>query len=82
MGSLMKASAIVMAIPESTGDVLKRLITSCLCDVLFYDGEGRIVVTIDSADVQERLDKMRSIRAIPNVISVSMASDCVKDGRQ
>ena len=69
----MISGIVVMASPERTGHVLKGLIASGCCDIHCYDGRGRILVTIESRNAQEKIDQMKNIRAIPHVISVYRA---------
>ena len=69
---------VVMASPERIGPVLKGLIASGFCEIHCYDGQGRILVTIESNNTEEKKDKMNNIQAIPYVISVSRAYALLK----
>lgn len=69
----MNVSSIVLkAKPEHFDEVLAGLKKSDICDVHFHDEAGRIVVTIEGANINEEMEKMKLLSQITNVLSAEM----------
>ncbi len=70
----MNVSSIVLkAKPEHFQEVLAGLEESDICDVHFHDEMGRIVVTIEGANINEEMEKMKLLSKTQNVLSAEMA---------
>ena len=66
------SSVVVQTVPKFLDDVVEALKNSDACDYHMHDEKGRIIITIEGADVSEELKKMKVIEMIPHVISAEM----------
>ena len=66
------SSVVVQTVPKYLEDVIESLKNSDACDYHMHDEKGRIIITIEGADVSEELKKMKVIEMIPHVISAEM----------
>ena len=66
------SSIVIKAKPEHFDEVLRGLKASDICDVHFHDELGRIVVTIEGANINEEMEKMKLLSQAANVLSAEM----------
>lgn len=66
------SSIVIKAKPGHFEAVLRELKDSDICDVHFHDELGRIVVTIEGANINEEMEKMKALSQAPNVLSAEM----------
>jgi len=66
------SSIVVQTVPKFLDEVVESLKNSDACDYHMHDEKGRIIITIEGADVSEELKKMKVIEMIPHVISAEM----------
>ena len=66
------SSVVVQTVPKFLDEVVGSLKNSDACDYHLHDEKGRIIITIEGADVSEELKKMKVIEMIPHVISAEM----------
>ena len=66
------SSIVVQTLPKNLEEVVKALKASGVCDYFMHDELGRVIVTIEGNGDQEKLKKLKVIKAIPNVISADM----------
>lgn len=64
---------VVKAAPKQVDDVMEALRASGLCEVYFHDNAGRIIVTVEGADTNEEIRKMKEIMGLPGVICANLA---------
>lgn len=70
----MNISGIVIKTSsERLEDVIASLLQSGLCEVHFHDPNGVIIATIEGADTNEEIRKMREIMNMPHVYSAQLA---------
>jgi len=70
----MNVSGIVVkTTPEHLQDVINAINNVDYCEVHFHDNEGRIVATIEGETTDEQMERMKTIQAIPFVISASLS---------
>ncbi|HAK60499.1 MAG TPA: nitrate reductase [Nitrospiraceae bacterium] len=67
------SSAVVKTRPEHVQDVLNALRAVDHCETPFHDDQGRIVVTIEGETISEEMQTLRTIQAIPHVLSAELA---------
>ena len=76
----MTISGIVVACrPEhlaETRETLKRLDWA---DVHYTDPKGRLVVTIEATDVDESMDRLKQLQALPRVLMAELAEYCIEE---
>jgi len=66
------SSIVVKTLEENINTVVKSLKESSACDYHMHDKEGRIIITIEGANVEEDLKKLRVIEELPFVIAAEM----------
>ena len=66
------SSVVVQTVPKFLDEVVEALKNSDACDYHLHDPKGRIIITIEGADVSEELKKMKVIEMIPHVVSAEM----------
>ncbi len=66
------SSIVVQTVPKFLDEVVESLKNSDACDYHLHDEKGRIIITIEGADVSEELKKMKVIEMIPHVVSAEM----------
>jgi len=66
------SSVVVQTVPKYLEEVVESLKNSDACDYHLHDEKGRVIITIEGADVSEELKKMKVIEMIPHVISAEM----------
>jgi nitrate reductase NapD len=66
------SSIVIQTNPEFLEELVNKIKESDLCEYHIHDEKGRIIVTIEGANVDEEIAKMKQIQAIPKVISASL----------
>ncbi len=66
------SSIVVKASPEHLDKVLKTIKEGDVCEYHLHDEQGRIIVTIEGANVEEEISKLRLIQAIPHVLAADL----------
>ena len=66
------SSVVVQTVPKYLNEVVEALKNCDACDYHLHDEKGRIIITIEGADVSEELKKMKVIEMIPHVVSAEM----------
>jgi len=70
----MNVSGIVVkTTPEHLQEVITAVNAVNCCEVHFNDTEGRIVATIEGESIEDQMEKMKIIQAIPYVFSASLS---------
>ncbi|NOX14720.1 MAG: chaperone NapD [Epsilonproteobacteria bacterium] len=73
------SSIVVKTLPENVDEVVKVLKECEACDYHFHDVGGKIIITIEGADVSEELSKLRVIENIPHIIAADMQMSYSED---
>ncbi len=66
------SSIVVKSAPGKADAVLEGLRASRLCEVHFHDSQGRIVVTIEGRDIEEEMEKLKTIQGMPFVVGAHL----------
>ena len=66
------SSIVIKASPERFSEVLNALRESEVCALHFHDSKSAIVVTIEGENVDEEMEKMKELAALPNVLSAEL----------
>ncbi len=66
------SSIVVQTTPKFLDEVLRDIKACEVCDYHLHDEKGRIIITIEGESVDEELQKLRVIEAIPHVIAADM----------
>jgi nitrate reductase NapD len=74
----MTISGIVMACrPEDLEATTSAVDALAWADVHYTDPRGRLVVTIEAADVDESVDRLKELQELPCVLSAELAQYCI-----
>lgn len=73
------SSIVIRTLPEYLVDVIEGINAIELCEVHFYNSEGKIVATIEGNSVQEQIEHLRQIQGMPNVFSANLMYSCFSD---
>lgn len=66
------SSIVVQTVPQYIEEVVESLKNCSACDYHMHDDKGRIIITIEGNGVQEELEKLHIIEAIPHVVAADM----------
>jgi nitrate reductase NapAB chaperone NapD len=73
-------SGIVMASrPEHLVEMSRAVETISWADVHFSDPSGRLVVTIEAADLDQSVDRLRRLQELPRVLMAELAQYCIEE---
>jgi len=67
------SSIVVKTNPENMQDVMNTINAIDFCEVHFNDDEGKIIVTIEGESVDDQMNRMKKIQALPNVVSANLS---------
>ncbi|HEY5657391.1 MAG TPA: chaperone NapD [Myxococcota bacterium] len=74
----MTISGIVVACrPEDLEATAGAVDALPWADVHYRDPRGRLVVTIEAADVDESVDRLGALQRLPRVLSAELAQYCI-----
>jgi nitrate reductase NapD len=66
------SSVVIRTSTERLEEVIENINKSKLCEVHFYDTEGRIVVTMEGENISDQMNNLRLIQGIPFVIDANL----------
>ena len=67
------SSIVIQAKPEHIETLVRACQESDFCDYHFHDNTiGKIIVTVEGENIDEEMQKMKKIQAIPHVICADM----------
>ena len=67
------SSIVVKTTAERLQEVMDTINLCQLCEVHFYDSDGRIVATIEGESINEQIERLKEIQSIPYVFSANLA---------
>jgi nitrate reductase NapAB chaperone NapD len=70
------SGVVVASRPEHLSEIRDEVNGLPWAEVHFSDPEGRLVVTLEASDLDESMDRMKTLQAIPLVLSASLAEFC------
>jgi nitrate reductase NapAB chaperone NapD len=73
-------SGIVMASrPEHLAQVCQAVEAISWAEVHFSDPSGRLVVTIEAADLDQSVDRLKELQELPRVLMAELAQYCIEE---
>lgn len=73
----MIISGIVVASrPEHLSEITEEVNELPWAEVHFSDPKGHLVVTLEASDLDESIERMKALQAIPHVLSAALAEFC------
>ena len=76
----MIISGIVVASrPEHLAEANQALEAISWVDVHFSDPRGRLVVTMEAADLDQSVDRLRQLQELPHVLMAELAQYCIEE---
>ena len=77
----MTISGIVVACQPGDVDGLSEVLSDLTwVDVHYTDPRGRLVVTLEAADVDQSMERLKELQSLPRVLMAELAEYCVEDG--
>ena len=77
----MTISGIVVACQPGDIDELSQVLNDLpWVDVHYTDPRGRLVVTLEAADVDQSMERLKELQSLPRVLMAELAEYCVEDG--
>ena len=73
------SSIVVTASKEHFQDVMDTINAMEFCEVHFFDAQGKMVVTIEGASIDEQMERMKKIQNTPSVLSANLAYTYCED---
>jgi nitrate reductase NapAB chaperone NapD len=73
------SSIAVKAAPEHLEEVIYDINSLKLCEVHFYDTDGRVVVTIEGESIHDQMGTLKRIQDIRFVLSASLVYSYCED---
>ena len=76
----MIISGIVMASrPEDLAEMSRAVEAISWVDIHFSDPKGRLVVTIEAADLDQSMDRLMELQELPHVLMAELAQYCIEE---
>ena len=76
----MNISSIVVQVnPKFEKEVSEKLESGGICEVHICSGDGRIIVTVEGAGIEEEMNKLKQIQSMPHIISAEMVYSYSED---
>ena len=66
------SSIAVRTLPQHLEKVINDINSIDLCEVHFYDHDGKIVVTIEGESINEQMERLKLIQKLPSVYSANV----------
>ncbi|MEN8264799.1 MAG: chaperone NapD [Nitrospirota bacterium] len=66
------SSIVVKTIPEHIDSVISNIKAIDFCEVHFSNKEGKIVVTIEGESIENQMEIMKCVQALPNVANANL----------
>jgi nitrate reductase NapAB chaperone NapD len=67
------SGVVVACRPEDVDGVIAAVNAFGWAEVHQTDGRGRLVVTIEARDIEESMDRLTALQALPRVLSAELA---------
>lgn len=73
------SSIVVKTTAEHLHEVIDHINAVDSCEVHFFDAGGKIVATIEGESIQEQMESMKKIQALPDVLTVNLSYSYCED---
>ena len=70
------SGVVVASRPEHLAEISREVNGLPWAEVHFTDPKGRLVVTLEASDIDESMEQMKKLQAIPRVLSAALAEFC------
>jgi len=67
---------VVASRPEHLSEISEEVNALPWAKVHFSDPKGRLVVTLEASDLDESMERMEALQALPRVLSAALAEFC------
>jgi len=77
----MTISGIVVACQPGDIDGLSQVLSDLpWVDVHYSDPRGRLVVTLEAADIDQSMERLKELQSLPRVLMAELAEYCIENG--
>jgi nitrate reductase NapAB chaperone NapD len=73
------SGVVVASRPEHLAEVGQALDAIAWAEVHFSDPRGRLVVTIEAADLDQSADRLKELQGLPRVLMAELAQYCIEE---
>ncbi len=73
------SSIVVLVNPEHEPGIIETIKKSDFCEFHLSSGDGRIVVTFEGDSIEEEMESLKKLKAIPGIISAEMVYSYTED---
>jgi nitrate reductase NapD len=73
------SGVVVASRPEHLAEVSQALETISWAEVHFSDQRGRLVVTIEAANLDQSADRLKELQDLPCVLMAELAQYCIEE---
>jgi nitrate reductase NapAB chaperone NapD len=70
------SGVVVASRPEHLSEISREVDGLPWAEVHFRDPKGRLVVTLEACDLDESMERMKTLQALPRVLSAELAEFC------
>jgi nitrate reductase NapD len=70
------SGVVVASRPEHLSEISLEVDGLPWAEVHFSDPNGRLVVTLEARDLDESVERMKALQALPHVLSAALAEFC------
>jgi nitrate reductase NapAB chaperone NapD len=70
------SGVVVASRPEHLSEISREVDGLPWAEVHFSDPRGRLVVTLEASDLDESVERMKTLQALPRVLSAALAEFC------
>ena len=70
------SGVVVASRPEHLSEISEEVNGLPWAEVHFSDPKGRLVVTLEASDIDESMERMKTLQALPLVLSAALAEFC------
>jgi nitrate reductase NapD len=70
------SGVVVASRPEHLSEIRDEVNSLPWAEVHFSDPEGRLVVTMEASDLDQSMDRMKTLQDLPLVLSAALAEFC------
>jgi len=70
------SGVVVATRPEHLSEISSAVDDLPWAEVHFSDPKGRLVVTVEASNLDESMERMKTLQALPRVLSAALAEFC------
>jgi nitrate reductase NapD len=73
------SSIVIKTVPDHLSEVINKINSINLCEVHFYNSEGKIVATIEGESIHVQMECLKKVQGIPFVLNANLMYSYCED---